>query len=145
MVSQRMCVLRMTVVRLALLVMLSLVGCSKSEELPELHPVTGTVTLDGDPLAGANVSFEPAGGRPSFGTTNEQGVFSLTYDVDLPGAVAGQHTVRITNDAEELTPEGDPLPSDNTLPSRYNVESQLTETVTEGENSFTFELTSGRR
>lgn len=145
MVTPRLCAPRMTSMGLTLLCSLSLIGCSKSEELPDLYPVTGTVTLDGKPLSGANVSFEPPGGRPSFGTTDEQGMFSLTYGIDMPGAVAGQHTVRITNDALETGPDGVPLPSDNSLPTRYNIDSQLKETVSEGENTFTFELTSKGR
>lgn len=47
------------------------VGCGRSD----LGQVTGRVTLDGEPLAGAFVEFVPTGGEgsSSSGRTNERG------------------------------------------------------------------------
>jgi hypothetical protein len=65
-------------------------------------PVSGRVTLDGQPLAGAVVTFQPlrpenprAGG--STGRTDAQGQFVLTLiDPPTPGALVGKHIVTIT-------------------------------------------------
>jgi hypothetical protein len=41
-----------------------LVGCGEGESGPKLVPVSGTVTLNGKPLEGATVSFQPDGSTP---------------------------------------------------------------------------------
>ena len=52
--------------RLAVILLLSIAGCSGGDQ-PRLGAVHGTVTLDDAPLAGAMVVFTPAdGGRQSF-------------------------------------------------------------------------------
>jgi len=51
---------------------LVLSGCGPKG--PELAPVEGVVTLDGQPLEGATVLFHAeGGGRPSTGTTDANG------------------------------------------------------------------------
>lgn len=96
---------------------LLLAGCSDAPS-SRLVPISGVVTMDGQPLAGALVEFEPVPGRagdPSFnpssaGTTDDEGRFRL----DTPfgsGAVPGEHlvkiweTVEVESDEEELHPE----------------------------------------
>lgn len=75
---------------------LLLTGCSGGpDDIPELAPVSGMVMLDDQPLANASVVFEPESGRPSIGTTNEQGMFELRYSSEERGAKIGKHTVRI--------------------------------------------------
>lgn len=78
-------------------------GCSSSEF--DLAPVSGTVTMDGRPVAGARVIFEPSrtgqaalsAGPSSDGTTDEEGRYSLLTSVDEDrGAVVGKHSVTIT-------------------------------------------------
>ncbi|MCA9077496.1 MAG: carboxypeptidase regulatory-like domain-containing protein [Planctomycetaceae bacterium] len=76
-------------------------------EYPELGYVTGTVTLDGKPLAGARVEFTPTEKtfpitekrsirvRSSKAFTNEEGYYELRYDQDVEGAVVGDHRVKI--------------------------------------------------
>ncbi len=78
-----------------------IVGCNRPDY--ELAPVSGVVTLDGQPLAEALVITQPiakAGsinpGPGSFGKTNEQGQFSLELVYPAtPGAIVGEHRVRI--------------------------------------------------
>jgi hypothetical protein len=57
--------------------------------------VTGTVKMNGRPLAKVRVEFWPEGGSPrSAGTTDEAGRFTLTADrTGKPGAVVGPHKV----------------------------------------------------
>src|SRR4029453_18299896 len=80
-----------------LLAALALSGCGKSKLT--VAPVSGTVTLDGAPLAAASVMFQPKdGGRPSFGVTNAQGHYILEYSMSELGAKVGPCTVRITTE-----------------------------------------------
>jgi hypothetical protein len=65
----------------------ALVGCGPAR--PSVAPVSGTVTLDGTPLPGAVVTFNPVGGNgaPAVGNADGQGKYSMT-DMS-PNAVAG--------------------------------------------------------
>ncbi|MEO1991744.1 MAG: carboxypeptidase-like regulatory domain-containing protein [Pirellulales bacterium] len=82
-----------------LLVCLSgLPGCGNSG--PVLVSVEGTVTLDGKPIGGASVLFQPpAGGRPAVAQTDSQGQFKLAKET---GAHVGINRVAIT---KEISPE----------------------------------------
>jgi hypothetical protein len=85
-------VLRIAAV-LALPVLLA--GCSGSG--PAIVPVSGTVTLDGVPVAEANVMFAPvAGGRPAEGRTDAAGKFSLSTEKPNDGAMEGDYEVTVT-------------------------------------------------
>lgn len=108
---------------------LMLAGCGGGApgDLPDLIPVTGTVTQGGKPLAGALVYFEPAKGAPSTGLTDDAGRFELQYSADHSGAVAGMHTVRISK------PDGDAGPE--TIAAKFNAESQITREVQPGESN----------
>lgn len=83
---------------LALCAVCILVGCS-GEDFGSV-PVSGTVTLDGEPLAGVEVSFFPQPtestsivGPFSIGVTDADGKFELRTRYDKPGAVVGRHKV----------------------------------------------------
>jgi len=70
-------------------------GCGGSGR-PETIPVSGTVTLDGKPVAGASVMFSPEpSGRPATGVTDEQGRFTLKTFEAGDGALVGKHTVTV--------------------------------------------------
>lgn len=76
-------------------VLVILGGCGK-KGLDTVR-VTGTVKLDGKPMAGASVLFSPkAGGRPASATTDESGSFSLTTLTPNDGALVGEHAVGVT-------------------------------------------------
>jgi len=138
------------------MVLLLAAGCGgDSSKLPKLAPVTGTVTLDGQPLAGATVTLTstatspatglpPAEGAPSFGVTDEQGRFTLKYQGRIAGAIPGPCTISISKPQDFTDSKGNPDPAgEETLPARYNTNSKLTKTVVEGEpNEFNFDLTS---
>lgn len=118
-------------------VMSVLVGCGGGSDL-KLGKVTGRVTLDGKPLANASVKFTPEGeSRGSFGSTNEQGEYSLYYTYDKAGALVGEHHVAISSASANDEELKDPL-----LPSSYNSESKLRATVNPGNNTIDFALTS---
>lgn len=131
----------------------ALVGCSGGDEL-ELAETEGTVTYQGQPVAGGSVMFMPTeGGPPSVGNTDKQGHFVLST-TGRPGAVVGPHTVSIAavkqsgnvSNAKlsgmseaELRAIQTPL-----IPQRYgNIQtSGLTATVSEDpdQNQLTFDL-----
>lgn len=96
--------------------------------------VTGKVTLDGKPLAGATVEFSPEGSSPAYGVTDEQGRYKLLFSADQKGAPVGKHRVRITsfNEAKPRIKERVPL--------RYNRQSELTCEVAGGKQEFNFDL-----
>jgi len=134
-------------------------GCGRSG--PDVAYVEGTVLLDGEPVAEANVGFSPvSAGRPAFGKTNSAGVFHLTTvrgGAPDRGAMVGEYAVTITkwkNRMEGIT-EPDPvreakvstLPPDYIVPKAYGdkATSGLKATVKPGRNvgqAFRYELRS---
>ena len=113
--------------------LMALVGCG-GEAGPELIPVTGTVTLNGQPLAGANVRFQPVTVdfvRVPRGVTSAEGIYELQYDAEQFGAEAGSYTVLISvPDANE----------NETLPEKYNARTELTAEVAPGQAPIDFAL-----
>lgn len=106
--------------------------------------VSGTVTLDGQPLSGAHVIFNPVtpGGQSS-AVTDQAGNYTLQYTRELQGAEIGDHLVRITT-ASRGDPDADPpqprVPE--RLPPKYHSKSELKATVTSGSNDIDFALES---
>ena len=64
---------------LCLIGLAAFTGCRKGSSLPTVD-VTGTVLLDGEPVEGATVVFQPTseGGNGASGVTNAEGVYTLT-------------------------------------------------------------------
>lgn len=114
-------------------------GCSDvPADQPDLSPVTGIVTLDGNPLTGATIVFESAGGQVAFGQTDENGRYEMVYKGPWKGAVNGQNTVRITTASDAPPDPGWREP----IHPFYNRRSTLTAEVVAGENTFDFALES---
>lgn len=114
-------------------------GCGGGDGAPGRAIVSGTVALDGQPLPGADVVFEPEDGGISMGSTDESGEYVLRYSVDEPegGLPAGRYTVRITT--------GDRSGRRRVrkrVPAKYNQLSELIEEVKPGENTINFDLES---
>ncbi len=131
--------------------LLVVLGCGKPGTAPTV-PVTGTVTLNGQPVEGVSVGFTPQSGRPASDTTDARGKFTLSTFESGDGAVPGTHKVVITEPADEAepmpgTPEAENwVPPESQVPEEYQDASTtpLTAEVEEGgENDFTFELTDG--
>ncbi len=112
---------------------LLLCGCGSSG--PPLADVEGTVTLNGKPLEGALLEFQPQGmGSPSYGSTDAQGHYELLYTQEKTGAMIGSHLVRITtlNENERILER---------LPPEYHRDSEITKEVVAGEtNVIDFDL-----
>jgi hypothetical protein len=112
------------------LVICLLSGCSGPDR-PQLVPVSGMVTLDGQPVEGATVTFTPTGGRMAIAVTDAAGKFQLTtYDTN-DGALIGEHrvtvakiqTTGVTVDASGLSGTVDPaqIKQVHALPQAYSV------------------------
>jgi hypothetical protein len=113
-------------------------GCGSGN----IGTVSGTVTLDAKPLAGAVVRFQPdAGQSPSSGITDESGQYSLRYTREIEGAEIGDHTVRITTQSLG-NPDADPPrpPVPERVPAKYNSNSELKAKVEAGSNTINFPL-----
>jgi hypothetical protein len=120
---------------LALAAALAAAGCARPAY--QLAPVSGTVTLNGAPLAGAWVHFapkaekgKPAPGPTSHGQTDRDGRYTLHVKPGQPGAVVGTSRVFISRRAGGAAP-GEPQPDaggrkeKEQLPRRYNEETTL--------------------
>ncbi len=85
----------------------TLIGCGNSDVVS----VSGTISYKNKPLANHIVNFVPEKGRPSIGTTDGQGNFTLGYSQDTKGAERGKHTVSVEpmNAMEQQVP-GVPVP-----------------------------------
>jgi hypothetical protein len=104
-------------------------GCGGNSE--GLAPVSGTVTLDGAPLADAEVIFRPQSGRPSFGKTDAGGNYQLRYSADKLGALLGRHSVTISTAGDQPDDEDAPTGREK-VPAEYNSRSTLNAEVTAG-------------
>jgi hypothetical protein len=71
-----------------------LAGCGPSR--PVTVPVRGVVTLDGKPVNGATVLFQPTQGVPGRAITAADGSFELTTFAKGDGAVVGRHSVAVS-------------------------------------------------
>jgi hypothetical protein len=111
-----------------------LTSCSGGSKL---HPVTGTVLYQEQPIEGATVVFQPTNGAegasaPS-GMTGPDGKFKLRTHPHGDGAPAGKYKVLITwypaNAREQENPK-------NRLPERYGnpTDTPLDATVNKGPN-----------
>lgn len=121
-------------------------GCTGGVDLGE---VSGTVTLDGAPLAQAQVYFLPAaGGRPAMATTDAEGNYKLFFDNFKYGALVGRHEVKIStfyppsanfdeDDKLVRTPE-----RPERLPKRYHEQTELSAEIKSGKNVCNFDLKS---
>jgi hypothetical protein len=81
---------------------LALTGCRDSG--PKIVPVSGSVTIDGQPLTYGHIQVIPAGWRPASGRLDGAGRFTLTTTTPNDGCAVGTHPVAILA-GESLTPE----------------------------------------
>ena len=116
------------------------IGCfGQRVDLPPTASTSGTVTLDGQPLAGAHVQFVPdasqgSAGAVAVGFTDASGRYDLVT-ATVEGAIIGHHKVSIEARAAPKD-EMDTLPELLT-PAYYGDPnaSRLTAEVIEGENN----------
>lgn len=120
-----------------LMVLLYSSGCSNSG--PKLEKVSGRVTLDGEPLEGADLEFQPQQGSPSYGTTDDDGDYKLMYTRDKKGAMVGEHTVRITTSTTATDERGNEIKVPQRVPPEFSRKGVVKE-VKPGRNRLNFDL-----
>jgi hypothetical protein len=124
----------------AVLLAASLAGCGQAGDTLPREAVSGTVTLDGQPLAHGVLQMVPTSqneGTPC-GALIEDGKFAIPRQ---QGPVPGDYTVTINSNqegAEGRAPAGAPGPvstaehSKELIPPEYNTQSKLTAQVKAG-------------
>jgi hypothetical protein len=112
-----------------------------------LVEVSGTVTLDDVPVSGVTVMFrsQTPGEGYSYGTTDENGHYSLQFNSEKSGVTPGEKKVWIVSapQGEDAVPgEGQKAPTEK-IPAKYHRETTLTATVVEKKSqTFHFDLKS---
>jgi hypothetical protein len=126
-------------------------GCGASGGHGSRAPISGSVTVDGQPLERGYLVFEPKGGQATqSGGIISAGRFSVPAE---KGADPGAYSVAIfaeakrpTTTAEPGTPEYEQaIVADKggqlVIPEKYNVKTELTAEVKSGaENTFVFDV-----
>lgn len=118
---------------LSCVLLVVIVGCTPSDQ-PPLGRVYGKVTLDGEPLAGVIVNFQPESGRVSTAETDAQGKYDLIYIYGTNGAKVGKNTVSFR------WPDG--VEGKKPLPKKYTGATKEVVEVKSGRNTLDWELTS---
>ncbi|ODU01388.1 MAG: hypothetical protein ABS79_01745 [Planctomycetes bacterium SCN 63-9] len=132
---------------LMMAVVLTVSGCggSASDGLPR-QAISGTVTLDGQPMVGGAVTFIPDGFEgPGVGSPIQDGAYSLSAQ---DGPVPGRYRVAIYRQMPTGKTIQDPDDTSvvfeekfETIPEIYNVRTELkAEVKAGGSNHFPFDL-----
>ena len=130
----------------------AITGCGGGGDKYDRLPFSGTVTLDGQPLASGYVMFVPKSGQPTQSTAMiTGGKFEVPKKA---GTVAGKYSVAIfagaassTGRAEPGTPEAEAEMAakknkGDRVPRKYNIDTTLTIEIEPGkDNVFPFDLT----
>ena len=116
-------------------VLVMTVGCG-GQSVVETVPIAGVVTLDGEPLAEALVTFHPENGRPASGITDEEGRYELQYKDGIAGTLPGLNKVSITTAIEADRDSSDPdrrVGRPERLPKKYHRQTSLEVEVSIGQ------------
>lgn len=141
---------------------LGVLGCGAGG--PATAPVTGKVTMDGDPVPNALVTFVAKDkGSAATGMTDASGQYSLST-AGKEGAILGSYTVKVTStqapaasatevrsDSAEYAnmatgdyaAQSEAQSVKEAIPAKYNSKSELTCEVTSGSNTFDIAMESG--
>tara|TARA_R110002072_G_scaffold179059_1_gene335046 strand:+ start:99920 stop:100327 length:408 start_codon:yes stop_codon:yes gene_type:complete len=121
-----------------MVLLLVVTGCG-GESVPVEYSgpptVSGKVSLDGTPLSGVTVSFEKTESKPLQAVTSDSGRYEFMGKESTPPL--GKYLVRITRLSGSETSDSEP----QTLPARYNSNSDLVVDVLPGQNAIDFSLT----
>ncbi len=77
-----------------------ILGCGRGG--PEIVPIEGTVTHNGEPVPNLRIYFVPTDGRPSWAISDANGRFVLDYDIDHDGAKVGTHTIWVLDESSNV-------------------------------------------
>jgi hypothetical protein len=134
------------------------VGCSSGSQANYgklgLVDVSGTVTLDGTPVAGAGVYFHAPDATYCYGMTDASGGYTMMFNSEKSGVIPGEKRVEIftsrnplgdmgeSGEGEETDPDSHPEGNGEKIPACYNTSSHLKITITGPDSHLDFELKS---
>ncbi len=102
-------------------------GGDGTKPLANLVPVSGTVSLEGKPLAQGTVAFIPEGPGQSASGKISNGSFTMATTVSAPGVVAGKYKVQIDSKEQPAAgaaaappPSGAVAPPKSLIPAKYS-------------------------
>ncbi len=127
---------------LFLVVELLLSGCGGSTDTLARLPISGKVTLEGQPLDQGIISFDPIGKGTSAGASISKGEYSIPTASGLP---AGNYIVRISSPIGGAPTPEFPGASDQVakerIPEEFNAQSKnKVEVTAKGKNTFDFAI-----
>jgi hypothetical protein len=134
-----------------LILAVATLGCSGKPAMREgFAEAFGTVTLDGQPLSGAHVTFENEKGT-SFAVADSAGNYVAEYSRTLKGAPVGKNRISIST--KVATPGDDPstmtlnpktgdYEKAELVPAKYRKDAPIEIDVTADGAPYNFELTS---
>ena len=131
---------RLNVSMIAIICVALLGGCGGD---PNIGNVSGKITLNGDPLEGAFVTFSPTRtegvGSTTYGKTDSGGSYRMIVSETKNGAYIGENIVRVKTG--DLKADGSGV-IEEVVPANYNTKSELRVDVKTGSNTFDFDLKS---
>jgi hypothetical protein len=129
-------------------VLVTAAGCSDGRF--EIAPVSGVISINGEPIKDAHINFEPRAsgedglaGVGSYGDTDSEGRYELKTLDNETGAVVASHRVTIRTFVGEGGPNGSTkVIRKELLPKKYHSSSKLTfEVPAGGTDQANFDLT----
>ncbi|QDT48970.1 hypothetical protein Pan258_30170 [Symmachiella dynata] len=116
--------------------LVTMTGCGGGADTPKLGTVHGMVTMDGQPVSGVLVFFQPDGGGPqSIAKVNDDGSYTAIYYPVAEGAAEGVEGVSVgpctvkVNHMLGYATRGK-------IPEKYGAQSELKLEVLPGDNPF---------
>jgi len=124
---------------LTLLLFIAMSGCNRGSGAS----VSGTVTLDGNPLDEATITFVPATGgqRQAAWAPVAGGKYAIDSASDL-GTGQFRVEIRAVRTLSDKANSNEPtlMTAKDIVPGKYNTKSELTAEITPGKNVVNFEL-----
>lgn len=126
---------------------IALSGCGGGGDAPPLGRVSGTVTFQGEPVDGAEITFMSDDGVVAAATLGSDGTYQVSSEYGR-GIPLGTYHVAVTPPApspEDVDDDGNPLVDQSQfdkIPDMYRdfAQSGLEITVTEGSNTFDVDM-----
>lgn len=124
---------------------LLLAGCSKGYSGDGRFPLSGKVTVDGQPVDFGSISFLPLEGQRVSGGLITDGTYTVP---DEQGANAGKYRIEIRWNKPTgkmvMDPVGEVMVEERRegVPAKYNTDSELTVEVSPKQTTFDFDLKS---
>jgi hypothetical protein len=118
----------------------AITGCGGNSG-PKLASVTGKITIDGKPVAGAGIqliSQEP-NGSVAYGMTDESGYYEMAFGQSRKGAFPGKNKVVLNSDSH-VSVGGEKYDGAEVFPPEYNTKSEKIVEVKDGPNVFDFDV-----